>query len=186
MDNFVYIECKTCKKCCCSGVSDGVFSYSMIKAIINKEIPIKIINELVIYQVPIEKMDFYAKKWWHYPKSNILYNLTLKETNYFHFLAVPNSKNDCIFYSKNGCKYTVAKDLDCTLFPYHYYKGEFYMEQRCPITKTLTSDAYNEIKLKIWDLTEKYAQFCLIHQKSYFKNLKIIQKQYNFPIIMCK
>ncbi len=182
----VYSECENCKICCHQGVTEGICSYSMIEAILDKKIPEELIKKLVIFKIPLNKMDFCAKKWWHFPKINILYNLSFPEDGFIELLSIPTAKEDedCIFMTEIGCEYPEIKSLDCCLFPYHYYKGEFLIETWCGLTKHLNQDDIDRVKQEIWDITEKYAQLCIINQNNYFSKLKVIRKIYDFAVIL--
>jgi len=178
-------QCPTCKICCNDHVYEGISGYNTINAIINKEIPDDLIKRLVIHRVPKSKIDKHAKSLLHFPKKNILKNLTKIENGYYEFLAFPDLNAKCIFCGDKGCAYPKVKCFDCVIFPFYFEDGKFLYYDWCPETKLVESDPklgdyYYKQTLKS---TNEYAKYSKKHKDQYFRDLKKIKEKYNLKVI---
>jgi len=178
-------QCATCRICCHGNVSEGVCGYNTIEMIINEEIPLDYIKKMVVIQVKYEKMDEAARKWWHFPKENILKDLTLPENGVYEFLAVPYAIDNCIFLSNKGCMFPKAKPFDCSMFPFYFLEGKFNWIDWCPLIESIKEDSklYKYFYSKVLKSTNNYKKFSKKHQKQYYEKLKELKNKINFEII---
>lgn len=183
--------CSVCKECCKEGVPEGICGYNTIDMILNGKIPENLVKQLVVYRVPQDRIDEAATKWWHFPKKNLLKLLTKEENGFYEFLAVPYAKIKCIFLSDDGpCLYPDAKPFDCSMFPFHFEKGEYRIETWCKMTELcqINKDKYDK---KVFDKyysqtlksAKQYEKFAKKYSKAYFEKLKEIKNKYSLEII---
>lgn len=183
MEFTIFLEdCGICKECCKS-IPVCVCDYRVIEAIISEILPIEIINQLRVYQIKEEMLNYIAKIWWYFPNHNLLKIMTIEEEGLYYILTIPRLRGGCPFLSKDkekGCRFPKIKPYNCAIYPYYLEQGEFKISSTCKYTKTKNKI---EIKSSVRQIAENLACECIKNQNNYFKTLRIIQEIYNIPQI---
>ncbi len=183
MESIIFLEeCGICRECC-ERIPICVCDYRVIEAIISDILPIEIINQLRIYQIKEELLNYVAKIWWFFPNHNLLKLMTIEEEGFYYILTIPRLRGGCPFLSKDkerGCQFPKIKPYNCAIYPYYIEHGEFKISLTCKYAKTKN---IIEIKSSIRQIADNFTRECLKNQKNYFKNLKKIQEIYTIPQI---
>jgi len=155
----------------------------VIEAINSDILPIEIINQLRIYQIKEEMLNYTAKIWWYFPNHNLLKLMTIEEEGFYNYLIIPRLQGGCPFLSEDeekGCRFPKIKPYNCAIYPYYIEHGEFKINSTCKYAKTKN---LIEIQSSVRKIAENLASECLKNQKNYYKNLKKIQEIYTIPQI---
>lgn len=183
MESTIFLEeCIVCKECCKS-IPVCACDYRVIKAINSDILPIEIINQLRVYQIREDILNYMAKIWWYFPNHNLLKLMTIEEKGFYNILTIPRRRGECPFLSKGeekGCQFPQIKPYNCSIYPYYLEHGELKISSICKHART---NNMNEIKSSLEKIAENFALECMRNQKNYFKNLKRIQEIFTIPKI---
>lgn len=178
--------CVSCKQCCRS-IPTAILGYYSIEYIFLNEnfYPSmdRLKHQLVLYRVHSKYIDQAAKTWQHRFHDNILTNLTLPESDYYEFLAIPKSRDQCPFLTDQGCKLAEYKPFNCKIFPLQIHRDYFDIASQCPISKV----SYREqFKKSLYRIIYQYNEASMQSAQLYYGLVKRLQSRYNFPVVTFK
>ncbi len=153
--------------------------YHTLLEIASERIPDNICEKFIIYRIHQDHLDDAALRWWHYPSSNLLANMTLEEENFYEILAIPKTRGKCPLLGETGCEYPRAKPFNCEIFPFHYEKGIFQAAAWCKYIEALEVRSFDS---KVHGLIQEYQTLSSTHNKEYFDTLGALKKKYNWRI----